>query len=56
MYEAISARRRTSAGDIALAAGVSVPICLGALSSLEAVGLVTGDDRGWLALPAGART
>ena len=56
VYEAISARRRSTAGDIALTAGVSVPICLGALSSLEAAGLVTGDDRGWLALPTGART
>jgi DNA processing protein len=55
VYEAIPARRRATVGDIALAAGVSVPICLGALSTLEAAGMVAGDDRGWLALPAGNR-
>ena len=35
VYEAVPARRRASVGDIALAAGVSVPSCLGALSTLE---------------------
>jgi DNA processing protein len=48
VFEAIPARRRASVGDIALAAGVSVPSCLGALTSLEAGGLVVGDERGWL--------
>jgi hypothetical protein len=42
-------------GDIALAAGVSVPACLGALSALEAAGMVEGDERGWIAVLAGRR-
>jgi len=49
VYEAVPARRRAAVGDIALAAGVSVPTCLGALSTLEMAGLVEGDARGWLA-------
>lgn len=49
VYEAVSARRRAPAGDIALKAGVSMPTCLGALSLLETAGLVEGDARGWLA-------
>jgi DNA processing protein len=48
VFEAIPARRRVSVGDIALAAGVSVPTCLSALTALEAAGLVEGDERGWL--------
>jgi DNA processing protein len=55
VYEAVPARRRASVGDIALAAGVSVPACLGALSALEAAGMVEGDERGWLAVLAGRR-
>ena len=49
VYEAVPARRRAAVGDIALAAGVSVPSCLAALSALETAGLVEGDARGWLA-------
>ncbi len=49
VFEAVPARRRASVGDIALAAGVSVPVCLAALTELEAAGLVEGDERGWLA-------
>jgi DNA processing protein len=49
VYEAVPARRRASVGEIALAAGVSVPTCLNALSTLETAGLVEGDARGWLA-------
>jgi DNA processing protein len=49
VYEAVPARRRAAVGDIALAAGVSVPSCLGALSALATAGLVEGDARGWLA-------
>jgi DNA processing protein len=49
VYEAVPARRRAAVGDIALAAGVSVPTCLSALSALAAAGLVEGDSRGWLA-------
>jgi DNA processing protein len=48
VFEAIPARRRATVGDIALAAGVSVPTCLGALTALESAGLVEGDERGWL--------
>jgi DNA processing protein len=48
VFEAIPARRRASVGDIALAAGVSVPSCLGALTALESAGLVEGDERGWV--------
>jgi DNA processing protein len=55
VFEAIPARRRASVGDIALAAGVSVPSCLGALTSLEAGGLVEGDERGWLIAVASQR-
>ena len=46
VFEAIPTRRRASVGDIARAAGVSVPICLGALTVLESAGLVEGDARG----------
>jgi DNA processing protein len=55
VYEAVPARRRAAVGDIALAAGVSVPSCLGALSALESAGMVEGDDRGWLAIVGGLR-
>ena len=55
VYEAIPARRRASVGDIALVAGVSVPVCLSALSALDAAGLVEGDQRGWLAVLGGRR-
>jgi DNA processing protein len=55
VFEAIPARRRTSVGDIALAAGVSVPTCLGALTALESAGLVEGDGRGWLVAVGGPR-
>jgi DNA processing protein len=48
VFEAIPARRRAAVGDIALAAGVNVPSCLGALTVLESAGLVEGDERGWL--------
>ena len=48
VFEAIPARRRAPAGDIALAANVSVPSCLAALTALESAGLVEGDERGWL--------
>ncbi len=49
VFEAVPARRRASVGEIALAAGVSVPACLAALGELEVAGLVEGDERGWLA-------
>jgi DNA processing protein len=52
VFEAIPARHRVSVGDIALAAGVSVPTCLSALTALESAGLVEGDERGWL-VPVG---
>jgi DNA processing protein len=55
VFEAIPARRRASVGDVALAAGVSVPTCLGALTALESAGLVEGDERGWLVAVGGPR-
>jgi DNA processing protein len=55
VFEAIPARRRGTVGDIALAAGVSVPTCLGALTALESAGLVEGDERGWLVAVGGPR-
>jgi DNA processing protein len=55
VFEAIPARRRATVGDIALAAGVSVPTCLSALTALESAGLVEGDERGWLVAVGGLR-
>ncbi|MCW2809559.1 MAG: dprA [Friedmanniella sp.] len=55
VFEAVPSRRRAMAGDIALAAGVAVPRCLAALAALDDLGLVEGDERGWLAVPAGHR-
>lgn len=51
VFEALPARRRTSVGDVALGAGVSVPAALAALTHLDSLGLVDGDERGWLATP-----
>lgn len=51
VFEAVPARRRASVGDVALAAGFSVPATLAALAHLEGAGLVEGDVRGWLATP-----
>ncbi len=56
VFEVIPARRRVVVGEIAMTAGLSVPQVLTALAALEATGLVTADDRGWLALPAGTRS
>ncbi len=56
VFEAIPARRRAPAGDIALAADVSVPSCLAALTALESAGLVEGDERGWLVALRGSRS
>jgi DNA processing protein len=56
VFEAIPARGRASAGDIALAANVSVPSCLAALTALESAGLVEGDERGWLVALTGPRS
>jgi DNA processing protein len=50
VYEAVPARRRVGAGEIALAAGVSVPTALAQLSALEDTGMVVGDDEGWRAV------
>ena len=55
VFEAIPARRRAPAGEIALAANVSVPSCLAALTALESAGLVEGDERGWLVALRGSR-
>lgn len=51
VFEAVPARRRASVGDLALAAGVSVSAALAALTHLDTLGLVEGDERGWLATP-----
>ena len=51
VFEAVPARRRASVGDVALAAGLSIPATLAALSQLESAGMVEGDVRGWLATP-----
>jgi DNA processing protein len=56
VFEAIPARRRAPAGDIALAANVSVPSCLAALTALESAGLVEGDERGWLVALRGSQS
>ena len=50
VYEAVPARRRVGAGEIALAAGVSVPTALAQLGALADTGLVVGDDEGWRAV------
>jgi DNA processing protein len=54
VFEAVPARRRASVGEIALAAGVTVPVCLAELAVLEASGVVEGDDRGWRVQPGSA--
>lgn len=50
VYEAVPARRRATAGEIALAAGVSVPTALAQLSALADTDLVVGDEEGWRAV------
>ncbi|MFP5283112.1 MAG: DNA-processing protein DprA, partial [Actinomycetes bacterium] len=47
VYEAVPTRRRASVGEIALAAGVTLPACLAELGALEADGQIEGDERGW---------
>lgn len=54
VFEAVPARLRVGAGDIALVAGVSMPVCLAALNALADRGLVEASDRGWRALPVQA--
>jgi DNA processing protein len=51
VFEALSARRWRTVGELARLAGVRVPTCLAALSELESLGLATGDARGWRATP-----
>ncbi|SEQ16027.1 DNA-processing protein DprA [Microlunatus flavus] len=55
VFEALSAHRWRTPGEVAGLAGVRVPVCLAALSELEALGLATGDARGWRATPSGVR-
>lgn len=50
VYEAVPARRRVGAGEIALAAGVAVPVALAQLTALELAGLVEAADDGWRAV------
>lgn len=47
VYEAIPARRRISAGEIALVAGVSMPACLAQLAELERSDFIEGGEDGW---------
>ena len=54
VFEALSARRWRTPGELATSAGVRVPVCLAALSELEARRLATGDARGWRATPTAA--
>jgi DNA processing protein len=49
VYEALPARAYASVGDLAMRAGLAVPICLAELAGLEAAGLAEGDERGWRA-------
>jgi DNA processing protein len=51
VYEAIPARRRVSAGEIALVAGVSMPTCLAQLAELERADLIEGGEDGWRIRP-----
>ncbi|GAA3579938.1 DNA-processing protein DprA [Microlunatus spumicola] len=53
VFEALSAQRWRTPGELASAAGVRVPVCLAALTELEALALATGDARGWRATPSG---
>jgi DNA processing protein len=53
VFEALSARRWRTPGELATAADVRVPVCLAALSELESLALATGDARGWRATPTG---
>jgi len=53
VFEALSAQRWRTPGELARTAGVRVPVCLAALSELEALALATGDARGWRATPSG---
>jgi len=54
VFEALSARRWRTPGEVATASGVRVPVCLAALAELESLGLATGDARGWRATPTSA--
>jgi DNA processing protein len=53
VFEALSASRWRSVGEVALGAGVTVRGCLTALGRLESLDLATGDARGWRATPRG---
>ena len=53
VFEALSAHRWRTPGEVASAADVRIPTCLAALSELESLGLATGDARGWRATPTG---
>jgi DNA processing protein len=55
VFEALSARRWRTPGEVATAAGVRVPVCLAALAELESLGLAPGDARGWRATPVQGR-
>ena len=54
VYEAVPARRPVSAGEIALVAGVSMPVCLAQLAELERAGMIEGGEDGWRIRPGRA--
>jgi DNA processing protein len=56
VFEAVPARRPASAGDIALLAGVALPVCLRELSALEESGMIAGDATGWRLAPQPRRS
>nr|WP_239580059.1 DNA-processing protein DprA [Microlunatus panaciterrae] len=47
VFEAVPARRPARVDDIALTAGVTVPLCLAELAALESAGLVRSSADGW---------
>ncbi len=55
VYEALSAHRFRTPGEVATGAGVRVPVCLATLAELEARDLATADPRGWRAVLAARR-
>ncbi len=47
VFEALPSRSRAAVGDVALRAGLSVPVTLAELAGLERLGLAEGDEQGW---------
>lgn len=51
VFETLPARGYRTAGEVSLAAGLSLPDSLGALAMLEEQGMVTPHEGGWRAVP-----